>query len=282
MRADCEERESEVAAIVVYDGLAKEYKKDVADQTEWDRINSSFIDKRKQLVSLQEKMNPNMKAVDHLSEVTQRLEKLNTELQAARDESSSAAQEFKQCQKERRERFMGAYTHLAEKIDAIYKDLTRSPRFPHGGQANLSIENLEEPYLAGVKFHAMPPNKRFRDMEQLSGGEKTLAALALLFAVHSYQPSPFFVLDEIDDALDAENVNTVAQYIRARKVDLQVQMSMQPMHRSARCSGAHASTRLVLLCSTIHLRLFNIHTHSTAHCMNLTCPPFARRALSSR
>jgi hypothetical protein len=45
--------------------------------------------------------------------------------------------------------------------------------------------------------------------------------------VHSYQPSPFFVLDEIDDALDAENVNTVAQYIRARKVDLQVQRCSQ-------------------------------------------------------
>ena len=58
-------------------------------------------------------------------------------------------------------------------------------------------------------------------MEQLSGGEKTLAALALLFAIHSYQPSPFFVLDEIDDALDQDNVVTVANYIRQRRVDLQ-------------------------------------------------------------
>ena len=42
----------------------------------------------------------------------------------------------------------------------------------------------------------MPPSKRFRDMEQLSGGEKTIAALSLLFAIHSFKPSPFFVLDE--------------------------------------------------------------------------------------
>lgn len=60
----------------------------------------------------------------------------------------------------------------------------------------------------------MPPMKRFRDMEQLSGGEKTIAALALLFAIHSYHPSPFFVLDEIDAALDNTNVTKIANYIR--------------------------------------------------------------------
>jgi len=85
----------------------------------------------------------------------------------------------------------------------------------------LTLESTDEPYLAGIKFNAIPPNKRFRDMEQLSGGEKTVAALALLFAIHSYQPSPFFVLDEIDAALDVSNVNKVAGYLRARKEDLQ-------------------------------------------------------------
>lgn len=55
-----------------------------------------------------------------------------------------------------------------------------------GGVAYLSLEDSEEPYNAGIKYHAMPPMKRFRDMEQLSGGEKTVAALALLFAIHRY------------------------------------------------------------------------------------------------
>lgn len=90
----------------------------------------------------------------------------------------------------------------------------------------------QEPYTAGIKYHAMPPMKRFRDMEQLSGGEKTIAALALLFAIHrcvvhnlpciasfntydSYQPSPFFVLDEVDAALDNTNVAKIANYIRS-------------------------------------------------------------------
>ena len=88
-----------------------------------------------------------------------------------------------------------------------------SKTFPLGGQAYLSLEDSDEPYLDGVKYHAMPPMKRFRDMEQLSGGEKTVAALALLFAIHSFRPAPFFILDEVDAALDNTNVSKVAQYI---------------------------------------------------------------------
>ena len=56
-----------------------------------------------------------------------------------------------------------------------------------GGSAYLDLEDSDEPYAGGVKFHAMPPMKRFRDMDQLSGGEKTVAALALLFAIHRYE-----------------------------------------------------------------------------------------------
>ena len=58
-------------------------------------------------------------------------------------------------------------------------------------------------------------------MDNLSGGEKTIAALALIFAVHAYRPSPFFVLDEVDAALDNTNIGKVADYIRARREDLQ-------------------------------------------------------------
>jgi structural maintenance of chromosome 1 len=62
----------------------------------------------------------------------------------------------------------------------------------------------------------MPPGKNFREIEQLSGGERTVAALALLFALHSFRPSPFFVLDEVDAALDNVNGHKVASYIQRR------------------------------------------------------------------
>lgn len=83
-----------------------------------------------------------------------------------------------------------------------------------GGQAHLALEDDDEPYLAGVRYHAMPPHKRFKDMELLLGGEKTMAALALLFAIHLWRPLPFFVLDEIDAALDNANVARIVEYIR--------------------------------------------------------------------
>ena len=72
-----------------------------------------------------------------------------------------------------------------------------------------------------MKFNAMPPMKRFRDMEQLSGGEKTVAALSLLFAIHSHRPAPFFIMDEVDAALDNVNVLKVCNYIRQRSDDFQ-------------------------------------------------------------
>ncbi len=78
-----------------------------------------------------------------------------------------------------------------------------------GGSAYLTLNNQEEPYLDGIKYDTIPPGKRFMDMTHLSGGEKTVAALALLFAINSFSPAPFIVLDEVDAALDARNVAKV-------------------------------------------------------------------------
>ncbi|KAL5059296.1 hypothetical protein RYX36_030900 [Vicia faba] len=61
-----------------------------------------------------------------------------------------------------------------------------------------------------IEYTAMPPTKRLPYMEQLSGGEKTVAALALLFSIHSYRPSPFFILDKVGASLDNLNVAKVA------------------------------------------------------------------------
>ena len=83
----------------------------------------------------------------------------------------------------RYELFMKAFDHISKGIDEIYKELTKSLTHPLGGTAYLNLENEDEPFLHGIKYTAMPPTKRFRDIEQLSCGEKTVAALALLFAI---------------------------------------------------------------------------------------------------
>ena len=126
----------------------------------------------------------------------------NADFDQAKDESRKATAEFQRIKNERSKRFMNAFNHIDESLKTIYTDMTKSSKHPLGGNAYLSLDDTEEPYKGGMKFNAMPPMKRFRDMEQLSGGEKTVAALALLFAIHSYHPAPFFVMDEVDAALD--------------------------------------------------------------------------------
>ncbi|RDX49778.1 cohesin complex subunit psm1 [Lentinus brumalis] len=161
-----------------------------------------------------ERLAPNMKALDRLDDVEAKLVETEKEADKARKDSKTAREQFNELKKKRCELFNKAYNHISERIDQVYKDLTKGKMAPAGGVAYLTLEDSEEPYTAGIKYHAMPPMKRFRDMEQLSGGEKTIAALALLFAIHSYQPSPFFVLDEVDAALDNTNVAKIANYIR--------------------------------------------------------------------
>jgi structural maintenance of chromosome 1 len=155
-----------------------------------------------------------MRAGERLAATEARLAAVDAHFADTRKRAAAAKRAFEDVKQKRHDLFMKAFTHISENIGGTYKDLTKSPQFPLGGQAYLDMEDSSEPYLAGLKYHAMPPLKRFRDMEHLSGGEKTIAALALLFAIHSYQPSPFFVLDEVDAALDSVNVGRVAQYVR--------------------------------------------------------------------
>lgn len=156
-----------------------------------------------------------MRAMERLEVVENRLQVTDQEYEAAKAAFKVARDAFDDVKSRRYELFSKAFSHIQEQISQVYKDLTRSDAYPLGGQAYLDIEeDTDAPYLSGIKYHAMPPLKRFRDMEHLSGGEKTMAALALLFAIHSYQPSPFFVLDEVDAALDNANVEKIKNYIR--------------------------------------------------------------------
>uniref|UniRef100_A0A6M2DMN1 Structural maintenance of chromosomes protein n=1 Tax=Xenopsylla cheopis TaxID=163159 RepID=A0A6M2DMN1_XENCH len=160
---------------------------------------------------------PNLKASQKLEEVRVKIQMTNEEFEAARKKTKKAKQDFDRVKQERHDKFMKCFVHVSNEIDEIYKKLAKNP----SAQAFLGLENPEEPYLDGVNYNCVAPGKRFQPMSNLSGGEKTIAALALLFAIHSYQPAPFFVLDEIDAALDNTNIGKVAHYIRKSKTDLQ-------------------------------------------------------------
>ncbi|XP_074593771.1 structural maintenance of chromosomes protein 1A-like [Brevipalpus obovatus] len=155
---------------------------------------------------------PNMRAIDKLEDVKDRLKDTDTELNSLREASKKAKQSFESVKRQRMNAFIPCFEAIAARVDRIYKSLTAN----QSAQAFLVAMNPEEPYLEGINYNCVAPGKRFQPMSNLSGGEKTVAALALLFAIHSYKPSPFFVLDEIDAALDNTNIGKVARFIREK------------------------------------------------------------------
>lgn len=162
------------------------------------------------LVAELETIQPNMHAVERYDGMTEKLKACEGELQEQQDRTKDISQRFDEVKRTRQRLFQECFSHISDVLGVIYKDLTKSTKHPAGGNAYLTLDNTDEPYLQGTRFTAMPPMKRFRDMDQLSGGEKTMAALALLFSVHSYRQAPFFVLDEVDAALDNVNVKKVS------------------------------------------------------------------------
>ncbi len=84
-----------------------------------------------------------------------------------------------------------------------------------GGHARLTLEDPDDPLESAIEIEAQPPGKKLQNMNLLSGGEKTLTAIALMFAVLKSKPTPFCILDEIEAALDETNIDTVASYIRS-------------------------------------------------------------------
>ena len=208
-------RDRQKAASVDFSDLPKDLKKPHNEKEER-KVRKAFDDKIAQLNTEIESMTPNMKAAEAFDAVSNKCKENAADYEKVKSEASKAAQEYERIRAKRSQLFLDAFEHIDNALKTIYTDMTKSSKHPLGGNAYLSLDDTEEPYKGGLKFNAMPPMKRFRDMEQLSGGEKTVAALSLLFAIHSFRPAPFFIMDEVDAALDNVNVLKVCNYIRRR------------------------------------------------------------------
>lgn len=154
------------------------------ENTEYDvesesRIKDSLAAVNDQLESIR----PNLQASHKWDAIESKMKAATSSYDEARNSYRSALSEFYKIKQKRIDLFKKAFDHISSKIDQIYKELTMVSDLKIGGTAYLSLENNDEPYLEGIRFNAMPPLKRFRDMEQLSGGEKSMAALALIFAI---------------------------------------------------------------------------------------------------
>lgn len=182
-------------------------------EMEYGTRDDQYREKITKLATEIDRMSPNMLAEQKFKDIAEKVSLINQDRKELISNYNEANEAFKKCCERRKEVFMQAYEQVESVIDATYKDLTRTLQFTTGGQALLALTNPEEPYLGGVKYTVSPVGKQYRDIGQLSGGEKTIATLALLFSLHNYRRAPFFIMDEIDDALDNANVERVAKYV---------------------------------------------------------------------
>ncbi len=106
-----------------------------------------------------------------------------------------------------RKQFKEKFADIAKEFDKVFKELFG------GGKGTLELQEEEDILEAGIRIIAQPPGKKLQNMMQLSGGEKALTAIALLFAIQNLKPSPFCLLDEIEAALDESNVGRYAKYL---------------------------------------------------------------------
>lgn len=116
---------------------------------------------------------------------------------------------------ERITRFQTGVKAVSAKLQEIYKEMTR------GGTAELEPVRSLDPFSDGLVLNVRPPGKSWKLLSNLSGGEKTLVSLSLVFALHQYKPSPLYFMDEIDAALDYKNVEMLAKYIKTKSMKCQ-------------------------------------------------------------
>lgn len=118
--------------------------------------------------------------------------------------------EIDKLKKERFDLFINGFNIISTKLKETYQTLT------NGGDAELELIDSLDPFSDGVNFTVRPPKKSWKQISKLSGGEKTLSSLSLVFALHYYKPTPLYFMDEIDAALDFKNVSIVANYVKER------------------------------------------------------------------
>lgn len=132
--------------------------------------------------------------VQELDEITEKRNKLRNHLEDAR--------------KRRLDEFHVGFKSISSKLKEMYQMIT------FGGDAELELVDTYDPFSEGIVLNIRPPKKTWKNITNLSGGEKTLSSLALVFALHYYKPSPLYFMDEIDAALDFKNVSIVGNYIK--------------------------------------------------------------------
>ena len=149
----------------------------------------------------------NVNAIEEYKEVSQRYEFLKTQHDDLIEAEQTLIGIIEELDQGMRKQFEEKFAEIQREFDSSFKQLFG------GGHGTLELVEDEDILECGIRIIAQPPGKKLQNMMQLSGGEKALTAIALLFAIQALKPSPFCLLDEIEAALDDSNVTRFAQYL---------------------------------------------------------------------
>ncbi|XP_070988028.1 structural maintenance of chromosomes protein 4-like isoform X1 [Oncorhynchus clarkii lewisi] len=152
-------------------------------------------------------MKPNLGAIAEYKKKEELYLKRVAELDEITTERDNFKRGCEDLRKQRLNEFMAGFNIITNKLKENYQMLTL------GGDAELELVDSLDPFSEGIMFSVRPPKKSWKKIFNLSGGEKTLSSLALVFALHHFKPTPLYFMDEIDAALDFKNVSIVACYI---------------------------------------------------------------------
>lgn len=177
-----------------------------------DEFNTKIqrLDKR-----MQELGDVNMRAIVSYEEKAARKEELDTQIKTLSTERQSILDKMNGFEQQKKEAFMTTFTAINENFKDIYHQLSE-------GEGRLILENEKDPLSAGMTIEAKPRDKTTNNkLGALSGGEKALTALALVFSIQKYLPAPFYALDEVDASLDTMNVERIAEMVKKQSSDTQ-------------------------------------------------------------
>ncbi len=161
----------------------------------------------KELEEKIQKMQPiNMRALEEYERQDERRRRFEEDYAQLKEQRDNLMKLEKEIKKKKKETFYQVFNEIKDNFSRIYKELTE-------GEGELILENPENPFEGGLIIKVKPAGKRALHLHALSGGEKSIASLAFIFSLQAYEPSPFYVLDEIDMFLDEKNAEKIARML---------------------------------------------------------------------
>ena len=170
----------------------------------------------------------NMRALAAYEEVLARQNELKEQIETLSKERKEILDRMQGYEQLKKETFMKTFNHINENFKEVFHQLSE-------GEGELKLECPDDPLSGGLTIEAQPRDKKLQRLESMSGGEKSLTALAFVFAIQRYMPSPFYAFDEVDASLDTMNVERIAQMVQNQSKDTQfiVVSHRKPMIESA-------------------------------------------------